>query len=276
MNCRLKYIFLLWIFILATANAQNDKLDKIIKKDYTIIEGIITKISEKTLEYNLPDERLVNVLELKNIARIEFANGKSRTFDAVATENTNEQKNKIEWQTIRPNTVAILPIPFVNSRNHTGSEEMAKFAQGDVYSRLARDAQRIPLEIQDIRDTNDLLRRAGIDYRNIDEIPIGDLHKILGVDNIIASKVSYTTSSVETTDHFGDSRTRNTRRGTYTDNYSTQTKEEETKYQYLVYLDIYKNTAKIYTRTRQPLLSTKNSWTDAMVYLFRRSPIYSK
>jgi hypothetical protein len=73
------------------------------------------------------------------------------------------------------------------------SEEMAKFAQNDIYSKLIDKSSNIfPLTIQDLRDTNSLLHKAGINYKNIDETPIADLHEILGVDNIIAAKVTYT------------------------------------------------------------------------------------
>ena len=71
---------------------------------------------------------------------------------------------------------------------------MSKFAQDDVYSKLMAKSSNIsPLTVQDLRVTNSLLHRAGINFKNIDETPTEELHKILGVDHIIAAKISYTT-----------------------------------------------------------------------------------
>ena len=103
-----------------------------VKKDYEIIEAIVTKISEKTIEYSLPGDRLINSLEVSKIAVINFANGKKQTFESpveVVVQPIEKEIAKEAFQSvpIKENTIAVLPIPFVNSETQASSEEMAKF-----------------------------------------------------------------------------------------------------------------------------------------------------
>lgn len=287
----------LLVFISITAFAQNkpaQKLDRIIKRDYQIIEGNISKISEKEIEYTLPNEKLINALDVARIARIEFANGRVQTFDATpesqpaaapqapvpqaaAPAEAAPASQGVQQVEMKENVIAVLPIPYVNSDNMASSEEMAKFAQNDVYSKIIQKSANIfPLTVQDLRETNSLLKKAGIDYRNIDDTPISDLHKILGVDHIICAKVSYTTTENQTSSTYnsGNAKVNNNKlTGT---NYSSSNTNTNKYYSYHVYFDLYKNNTKIYTQSRQPTFRFQDSWIDAMSYLLKRSPIYTK
>lgn len=264
---------LFFIFCSGLAMAQT-KYDKIIKKDYQIIEGTVTKIADKFIEYNLPNETLVYNLDISKIARIDFANGKTQSFlgtAAPAPQNANPEnltyQGGYEEMPIRPNTVAVLPVPFENSDSHSNSESMSKFAQNDVYSNLVERAANLhPLEIQDLRTTNSLLRKANINYRNVDEVSISDLQKILGVDNVVAVKVSYTILESKSTVILGPDDV---------DDFALITTDDDKFYEFMVYFDLYKNNKKIYTKTRKPFLSMKDSWIDAVNYLLKRSPYYS-
>ncbi len=278
----MKKLAILFAFMLSTINlmAQNKKLDKLIKKDHSIIEASVSKVSDNNVEYIFRGETLVNTISVSQIARIEFANGRAQDFNTTSTPETPPAKlsGANEGQAIKQNTIAILPIPFVNSENLASSEEMAKFAQTDIYNQLIEKSKNIfPLVVQDIRTTNSLLRKAGIDYKNIDETPIEELQKILGVDNILASKVSYTLKTMQTTSGFGSGTTtiKDNKKITGNDFSSSNTITGNT-YEYQVYFDFYKDNSKIYTETRKPLLKNKDSWKDSMSYLLKRCPIYKK
>lgn len=130
--------------------------------------------------------------------------------------------------------------------------------------------------MQDLRTTNSLLRKAGIDYKNIDEIPIEELEDILGVDNIVAAKVSYTLTENRQSSTYKSGETKYGNDKTKNQNYSSTTDNVEKIYKYHVYFDMYRNGTKIYTQTRQPFFSMEDSWKDAVQYLLKRSPIYTK
>lgn len=272
---------LLMLFVSVFGVAQGGKkLDKIIKRDYTIIECTIAKISDQTVEYSLPGETVQISLDVSQIARIDFASGRSQTFDVSAGSTyIPSAPGPISVTEMKPNTIAVLPVPYVNSDNMQSSEEMSKFAQNDMYNKLLdKSANIFPLTVQDLRTTNSLLHKAGIDHHNIDETPIADLEKILGVDNIIAAKISYTMSTSSTASTYGSGSTtisNNDKKVKSTD-YSTTTANTQMYYYYNVYFDMYKNTTKIYSQTRKPFLNLKDSWIDSITYLLKRSPIYTK
>ena len=281
MRIKKAFAVVIMLFVSVIAFAQGTKkLDKIIKRDYQIIEGTIAKISDKTVEYSLPGETVQISLDVSQIARIEFASGRSQTFDVTPETTTQTSSNQnIAVQEIKPNTIAVLPIPYINSDTQQSSEDMAKFAQNDTYNKLLdKSANIFPLTVQDLRTTNSLLHKAGIDHTNIDETPIEDLQKILGVDNIVAAKISYTMSLSSTASTYGSGSTtvsNNDKKVKSTD-YSTTTANTQMYYYYNVYFDMYKNGTKIYSQTRQPFLKLKDSWIDSVSYLLKRSPIYVK
>lgn len=269
---------LLMLFISVFAFAQGGKkLDKIIKRDYQIIEGTISKISDKTVEYSLPGETLTISLDVSQIARIDFASGRSETFDV--SQGNSDSSAVVTASEIKQNTIAVLPVPYLNADNQESSEDMAKFAQNDLYNKLIDKSSNIlPLTVQDLRTTNSLLHKAGIDHTNIDETPIEDLEKILGVDNIVAAKVSYTMNSgtTSTTYNSGNAKVSDNNKKVKTNDVSTTTANTQVYYYYTVYFDMYKNTTKIYSQTRKPFLAVKDSWMDSITYLLKRSPIYVK
>ncbi|MRX67439.1 hypothetical protein SAMN06265349_1011127 [Flavobacterium resistens] len=274
---------LILFFVSVFSFAQSGKkLDKIIKRDYTIIEGTVSKISDKTIEYSLPGETLLIVLDVSQIARIDFASGRSQTFDVSQGSSSalpSSGSGYIAATEVKQNTIAVLPVPFLNSDTQQSSEEMAKFAQNDMYNKLLDKSGNIaPLTVQDLRTTNSLLSKAGIDYHNIDSTPIEDLEKILGVDNIVAAKVSYTINSgtTSTTYNSGNATISNNDKKVKTNDYSTTTANNQVYYYYTVYFDMYKNTSKIYSQTRKPFLAVKDSWMESVQYLLKRSPIYVK
>jgi hypothetical protein len=285
MNCKKHLLVALLLFILAPMFAQSQgakKLDKIIKRDYQIIECSITKISETTVEYSLPNETLVISLDLSQVAKIDYASGRSQSFDtnvATASSAANVSTNDTKSTTAKVNTIAVLPVPYVNSENMDSSEEMAKFAQNDIYSKLIDKSSNIfPLTVQDLRDTNSLLHKAGINYKNIDETPIADLHEILGVDNIIAAKVTYTLTQNQTSTGYtsGNAKVNDSNTKVKTQEVTTNSTQTQLVYNYHVYFDMYKNNSKIYTQSRKPILNVKDSWMDSIAYLLKRSPIYTK
>ncbi|CAM3481722.1 hypothetical protein [Flavobacterium chungbukense] len=274
------FFTLLMLFTALFNFAQGGKkLDKIIKRDYQIIECTISKMSDSTVEYSLPGETLQISIDVSKIARIDFASGRSQTFDVSQNYNVQAVNQSISAQEVKPNTIAVLPVPYVNSDNQEASEDMAKFAQNDLYNKLLDKSSNIfPLTVQDLRTTNSLLHKAGIDYKNIDETPIEDLEKILGVDNIVAAKVSYTigTTSTATTYNSGNAKVSDNNKKVKTSDVSTTTANNQTYYYYTVYFDMYKNKDKIYSQTRKPFLAIKDSWMESVSYLLKRSPIYTK
>ena len=270
------------------SNAQAQKLDRIIKRDYQVIEGKISKVTETSVEFSYPNETIVNTVNIANVARIEFASGRVQTFEATtesapapatapATAGAPAATAGSQAATVQQNVIAILPVPFIETDNMASSEEMSKFAQNDVYNKIiAKSANIFPLTVQDIRTTNSLLHKAGIDYKNVEDTPIEDLIAVLGVDHIVAAKVSYTMKENQSTSTYGSGQTKYDNNKTKGSGYSTTNTNTLKYYYYHVYLDIYKNNTKIYSQNRKPAFAVQDSWVDAMAHLLKNTPIYTK
>lgn len=277
-----KILFFLLLLSFTAGLSQNTvkKLDKIIKRNYDIIECTISKMSDKEVEYSMPGESLKIVLDVSQIAKIDFASGRSQVFDINPQSNTADNSGTHslpENGSIKTNMIAVLPAPFINTDNLQSSDAMSKIIQNDIFKKLTDKSTNIaPLTILDLRTTDALLHKAGINSETIDETPIEDLHKILGVDNIIAIKVSYTTSQSASHTTYGN--INNNQKSSDKDKTTTTTTYDnnQTNYHYTVYFDMFKNGQKIYSQTRHPILSTKDSWMDSVSYLLKRSPIYVK
>lgn len=287
------YAIVLFLFSIGMMAQTVAKYDKIIKKDYTILEVTIRTVSEKEVDFTYPNETVINKLGLMHVAKIIYKSGREQIFEIVENKtpppaNTVDETNvggqkkmelpEIAATPLKVNTIAILPIPFVNTETLASSAENSKLAQNDMYNKLIDKSSNIfPLVVQDLRITNSLLKKAGIDYATIDEVPIADLHAILGVDHIIAVKVSYIMETYQTNSSYGN--TTATKKNedkvqVYGSNGSTS--HQGKSFDYTVYFDIYKNGVKIYTKNRNPFLKEKDSWMDSMSYLLKRCPIYSK
>ena len=278
-----KVIPVLILILLSTFTfAQTKKLDRIITKDYRVIECTISKISDKTVDYSMPNETMIIEIAVSKIARIDYASGRSQTFaqaesipDSAPSQTNNASVNEVA--TFKQNTIAVLPVPFVNSENMTDSEEMSKFAQNDIFNKLLdKSSHIVSLTVQDLRTTNSLLRKAGIDYKNIDETPIDELQKILGVDNIIAAKVSYTVTENKTSTAYTSQNAKVNDNKVKANEATVANTNTQLLFDYHVYLDMYKNNTKIYTQNRKPLFKLKDAWMDSVSYLLKRSPIYVK
>ncbi len=291
MNARKMLLSLFIAFAAIVTFSQNtsaQKLDRIIKRDYQVIEGKISKVTETSVEFSYPNETIVNTVSIANVARIEFASGRVQTFEATTesapvpataptTAGAPAASAGSQAATVQQNVIAILPVPFIETDNMASSEEMSKFAQNDVYNKIiAKSANIFPLTVQDIRTTNSLLHKAGIDYKNVEDTPIEDLIAVLGVDHIVAAKVSYTMKENQSTSTYGSGQTKYDNNKTKGSGYSTTNTNTLKYYYYHVYLDIYKNNTKIYSQNRKPAFAVQDSWVDAMAHLLKNTPIYTK
>jgi len=98
----------------------------------------------------------------------------------------------------------------------------------------------------------------------------------LGVDNIVAAKVSYTTSVNTTSSTYNSGNKKYEDNKTKNRSFSGTNSNTNLLFHYKVYFEMYKNNTKIYTQSRQPFFNLKDSWIESVTYLLKRSPIYVK
>ncbi|MDR7371723.1 hypothetical protein [Flavobacterium aquidurense] len=280
-----KVITLVFLMMVCFMTAQDQKkaLDKIVKKDFTVIEGSVIKVTGNTVDFSYINENTINSLDINTVAKIYFSSGRVQDFTVEGTlssgvQNIIVEKKTITFKEIKKNTVAVLPVSFLNTETHEFSDERSKYAQNDLYNEVSKYSK---YTLQDLRETNNLLRLAGIDYNLLDTAPIETLQGILGVDNIVIGKVSYTVDKRQEvlTDSYSSVGTNRRSDRVYGTEFSNTSVQDDTMYDYKVYLDVYKDSQKIYSQTRVPLTifgAGKSKWVDAMKYLIKRSPLYVK
>lgn len=199
-----------------------------------------------------------------------FGNVGAQTNDSSAVRS--EIKKEV---TIKKNTLAVLPIPFMDTKTQTSTEEMAKKGQKQIYDGILEyfSKEMAPLSVQDLRTTNSLLRKAGISYKDLDEIGLDELQEILGVDHLLLGSVNYISRQAQTTTSNTGVNTQSDKKTTVS---NTTFQSENTIFEYKVNLEIVKDGVQIYAKNREPLFVDANAWFDAMIYLIKRSPVVKK
>jgi len=273
--------YLLSLFFCISAFAQTNKVDKVYLNNGSVLEVNVKKVGAQTIEYTFPGEAAQNEERIENLRTIVFASGRVQQFNTgestAAAANTAPATAAIEYKTVQPNTLAILPVAFYDKVSGKLWEDYSKLAQSRIYDFFEDDASKIaPLKMQDTRATNAMLRKAGIDFAQLDETPVEDLGKILGSEYLVLSKVTCEVKSRATmneTTYGGTERKGNKQVGAV---HTSSTVNEDKTYYYVVVLEIYKGEEKIYNETRKPFLNMEDSWKDAMEYMLKRAPIYKR
>jgi hypothetical protein len=277
---------LLYIFTLLLsfcAFAQQGKVDKIYLNNGSVLEVNVKKVGSSVIEYTYPNESAQNEEQVGNVRTIVFASGRVQQFN---TGNTTASappaaapaaSAAVEYREVQPNSLAILPVAFYDKLSGKLWEDHSKLAQSRIYDFFEDDASKIaPLKMQDTRTTNAYLRKANIDYAQLDETPIEDLEKILGSEYLVLSKVTCEVKSKSTlneTTYGGTEKKGNREVGAV---HTSSSVNEDKSYNYVVVLEIYKGGQKIYNETRKPFLNMEDSWKDAMEYMLKRAPIYKR
>jgi hypothetical protein len=274
-------IYILSLFISISAFAQTSKTDKVYLNNGTVLDVNVKKVTTDNIEYTFPNETAGNEEQTKNIRTIVFASGRVQQFNTGSESSSPSAASPAsaatEYKPIEPNTLAILPVAFFDKNSGKLYEDHSKLAQSRIYDFFEDDLSKIaPLKMQDTRATNAALRKANIEYANLDETPIEDLEKILGSEYVVFSKVTSevkTKSTLNETTYGGKEKKGNKETGAV---HTTSSTDEEKSYYYVVVLEIYKGNQKIYNETRKPFLNMEDSWKDAMEYMLKRAPIYKR
>lgn len=281
----MKYLRVIIALLLISAQllAQDKaKMDKIYLNNGSTLEVQVKKVGATSVEYTYPGETVTNEELTANIRTIVFSSGRVQQFNssspsAQEPQNTTQQTPQMQFTEVRQNVMAVLPVTFFNQTEGIVSDDKSKMAQAQIYDFFDDNAQRIaPIQLLDGRETNSLLKKSNIAIAGLDEISIEDLQKILGVEYLVLSKVSYTTKNNITTNQstVGKNEQRGNKNVVAVN--TTTSSNQNIAYAYIVALEIYKNGKKIYNETRKPFFNMEDSWKDAYQYMLKRTPIYNK
>jgi hypothetical protein len=267
-------------FIGGIASAQGynaQKTDKVIFLNGETKEGKVIELTTEKIQFAYRGETHSYEFNKREIEKIEYASGR--------TELITEKRIPEISLTLNPrNRVAVMPMTYIGDGNDERTEEMRYQLQDITISCLSKTAAE--LKYLDAAEINALLYKNGVTDQNIRQYTPKELAGILHVEYIIMGSVIQdkgnlvTISNSQTTrrqiidhrhhHHHDDVRIarRNNRHS------SSVTKQNiETK----VSLSIYNETGeKIYTKSRQSILSEADAYRNAIQYLLKRTSLYNR
>lgn len=187
------------------------------------------------------------------------------------------------------NKVAIIPMIYIGDASDERNDEMSYILQDIAVSYMSRSAAE--LKFMDVAELNALLFKKGITPENIRRYSPKELSELLHVEYVIMGSVVQdkgsvvTVSSQHTTrrqsvDHYN----RYGKRGRHSNhvdvikrnnsNSSTVTRQNvETQVSFAIYNE---DGEKIYSKSRQSILSETDAYKNAIHYLLKRTPLYNR
>lgn len=179
--------------------------------------------------------------------------------------------------------VAVMPLVYMGDGSEGREEEMRYQLQDIVVSYMSRSAAE--LRFMDAAEINALLYKKGIDAENIHQYTPGELAHLLHAEYVIMGSVIQDPGSIVTRENRYNTRRQTIEhRGRYNDRVrvtgrSYQTGNTVTRQQIKtqVSISIYNETGdRIYTKSRESILTESDAYRNALQYLLKRTPLYTR
>jgi hypothetical protein len=219
--------------------------------------------------------------EMKKINKI-ISGVLAVTFFVTAATQSNAQLSS-------KNRVAIMPMAYIGDGDDERDEEMRYVLQDIAVNYMNRSAAE--LKFMDVAEVNALLYKKGINEETIRGYTPKELAAILNVEYVIIGSVLQDKGSVvtvtnqhttrrQTVEHY-DRYGRHGRHRNYVEevNRNNNNRRSETRQniETQVSLSIYNEDGeKIYSKSRQSILTEQDAYKNAIQYLLKRTPLYKR
>ena len=243
---------------------------------------MVKKVDPTTITYSFAGEELENVINKDEVAKIVFKSGREQVFsEEAATASTGAtapatRTEDYEYPAMDEDQGAVLPFEFVFDGALSPEEGLQ--AQEYYYSQLMRKPERNTIGYQDIEETRQRLRNAGIvkaeDLRAYD---MTEVAKMLGVGTMVTGKivVKYQRTSSRSSESTTVKVDEKKKKGkTYTSEYNTSEDEFTTRVTFKIYD---KDGKAVVNQTRNAFMgNNRDSYVSTLSYLMKRTPFYQK
>ena len=179
--------------------------------------------------------------------------------------------------------VAVMPLVYMGDGSEDREEEMRYQLQDIVVSYMSRSAAE--LRFMDAAEINALLYKKGIDAENIRQYTPGELAHLLHAEYVIMGSVIQDPGNIVTTENRYTNRRQTTQhRGRYNDrgrvtgrSFQTGNTVTRQRIKTQVSISIYNETGdRIYTKSRESILTESDAYRNALQYLLKRTPLYNR
>jgi len=268
---------LLLLFLKLSAQESYDIIYKLNGDEMT---GKITEVSEDQVKFIYKGETAVYVVKKAEIQKIRFASGRVEVINAPgAQQPAAGAPAPAAANSSRKGKIAVLPFRFL-ADNQSVDEEVGYLVQNEAFSYLQKHSA--GYQLQDPNTTNALLLKAGVTLANVRGYTPADLCNILDVEIIVQGTINQTRGAATT--YSSGSTTRNTQYNTGKNNNKTKTttygsgsSSTYQNYKTSVTLGLFTESGTaLFSQDHTAFWNTADAYKNAIQYLLKRSPVYSK
>jgi TolB-like protein len=281
----MKQLFTLIILLLLSvaSQAQNGtKNDVILQLNGDELAGKVTEITDDAVKFMYAGETLAYSIKKADILKITYASGRIEVFNKpqLASSSQKSQSNPASEASSgslsdHHNKIAILPFGFVRD-GQKAADEMSNVVQAYCFTFLSKHAG--VLTVMDTRTTNAKLIKAGVTRENIEGFTMDDICNILGVEFIVDGSVLLTKVSQQTLANASYSdKSKGTRNDQKSSGFTSANSYNFENYETTINLDVYNDKGNnMFTQSRKSFFKTQDAYQNALEYVLKKSPLYSK
>jgi len=282
----MKFYFKLLICLMFSFPAlaqQGAKSDVILQLNGDELTGKVTEISDDAVKFTYAGESLVYSVKKADILKITYGSGRIEVYNKPALASSGSGNGRSQSNSANPtnetadhhNKIAILPFAFVKD-GQKAADELSNVVQSACFTFLSKHAG--VLTVMDTRNTNAKLIKAGVTRENIQGYTMDDICNILGVEflvdgTVMLNKVSESSLASSTYSDKTKYKTNERKDNGYTSANATNYANYETTISVDIYSDKGNN---MFSQSRKSFFKTQDAYQNAMEYVLKRSPLYSK
>lgn len=280
----MKQLFTLLILILLSASSQaqnGTKNDVILQLNGDELTGKVTEIADDAIKFTYAGETLAYSIKKADILKITYASGRVEIYNKPQLTSSS-QKNQADSApsgggslSDHHNKIAILPFGFVRE-GQKAADEMSNVVQAYCFTFLSKHAG--VLTVMDTRTTNARLIKAGVTRENIEGFTMDDICNILGVEFVVDGSVLLTKVSQQTLANASyTDKSKTTRNDQKSSGYTSANSYNFENYETTINLDIYNDKGNnMFSQSRKSFFKTQDAYQNALEYVLKKSPLYSK
>ncbi|WAC10082.1 hypothetical protein [Dyadobacter pollutisoli] len=260
---------------------QTAKNDVILQLNGDELAGKVVEITDDAVKFSYAGESLIYPVKKSDILKITYASGRIEIFNkpslssAAASAPASASAAGASGLADHHNKIAILPFAFIKD-GQKAADELSNVVQGACFTFLSKHAG--VLQVLDTRNTNARLIKAGVTRETLQGYTMDDICNILGVEFIVdgtvllnkASESSIASSSNTDKTKFNDKEVKST-------GYASSRATNYNNYETTINLDVYNDKGNnMFSQSRKSFFKSQDAYQNALEYVLKRSPLYSK
>lgn len=277
------FFFLAFILFSVGTKAQTDaKHDVILQLNGDELTGKVVQITDDAVKFMYAGETLEYSIKKSDILKITFGSGRIQVLNKPQLSSSSSRNDQAPAQGggggalgDHHNKVAILPFGFIRD-GQRAADELSNVVQNYCFTFLSKHAG--VLSVIDTRTTNARLIKAGITRENIEGYTMDDICNILGAEFIVDGTVVLNKASQTSlaSNSYSD-KSKSNRNEQKSSGYSSTSATNQQNYETTINLSIYNDKGNsMFSQSRKSFFQTQDAYQNALDYVLKRSPIYSK